>query len=950
MKFRSTLAAALLPVAAAAATQDRLSDSVAAVVAGYEHLRASAAVSETALGEVLLGELNCLSCHTVSDASRNGIADRITTKPAPDLSTIGRRATPGWLLSFLSDPHGQKPGTTMPDLLHDFPAAERAAIAERLVHFLVDQGGAMPSPSFEPFRFSATVERGRALFHSIGCVACHAGEGETSAPAIPDVPLPDLTAKTSVAALAEFLLDPMRVRHGGRMPSLYLTKAEAQDVAVYLLRKQEPDVVRRLPGFEFEYFVDPMQDEDAEEFFSRSPPVLDTLDVTASGRIDALSLDLPTQVRRGNHLFRFSGLLPIEAAGLYTFVLRSDRPSRSELLIDGRVVATKDRDTGREIPIELELEAGNHTVAITYYIRGDTEEPYLEVTIQGAVARPIPIDEMAVSKAVRLAPPNSSLAVDSRRSREGRRAFRELGCASCHAFPASVTGAAPLTRARSLDALDPVTLTAEGPIHQGAGEPHYNLGAHQRRALGAALTNLDALTTPRDAPGRIVHALATYNCLACHQRGEAGGLDPVRRRHFKVVGGMDLGDEGRIPPRLTGIGGKLKPDALDSVLRESRLHVRRNYMEARMPRFGGNLVGGLAAAFEGVDATPGDLQEPSLSSEAIDDGRKLVGSEGMRCITCHDVGANLAQGISTVNLASVYDRLRPGWVRQLLIDPHSLNEGTRMVPYWSDEIVLFPDIAGGTADGQVDAILSYMSLGASMPAPAGTNIGDAMVLAPEDEPIVFRTFMTGVSPRAIVVGYPESVHVAFDANVIRLAKAWRGGFFDAQGTWRGRAGRFFEPYGDDVMQLPPGPALAFLDNAEAPWPPVMMTDRNVGGRFIGYRLDEERRPVFMYELEGVLVEEQPVPVVSAGGANLLRRFSLEAASPSGRLYLLVAEGEEILQNDDGSWTLDGSATVTLRGNAPLLPFVRTSQGVRQLLLPVEFLTNRNVSLEVKLSW
>ena len=96
--------------------------------------------------------------------------------------------------------------------------------------------------------------------------------------------------------------------------------------------------------------------------------------------------------------------------------------------------------------------------------------------------------------------------------------------------------------------------------------------------------------------------------------------------------------------------------------------------------------------------------------------------------------------------------------------------------------------------------------------------------------------------------------------------------------------------------------------------------------------------------------EQPVPVVSAGGANLLRRFSLEAASLSGRLYLLVAEGEAILQNDDGSWTLDGSATVTLRGNAPLLPFVRTSQGVRQLLLPVEFLTNRNVSLEVKLSW
>ena len=370
-------------MAAAAATQDRLSDSVTAVVAGYEHLRASAAVSETVLGEVLLGELNCLSCHTVSDASRNGIADRITTKPAPDLSTIGRRATPGWLLRFLIDPHGQKPGTTMPDLLHDFPAAERAAIAERLVHFLVDESGAAASPSFEPFRFGATVERGRALFHSIGCVACHAGEGETSAPAIPDVPLPELAAKTSVAALTDFLLDPVSVRHGGRMPSLYLTNAEAQDLAIYLLREQEPDVVRRLSGFEFEYFLDPMQSADAVGLSSRPPPDFDTLNVTASGRIDALSLDLPIPVQRGNHMFRYSGLIPIEAAGLYRFVLRSDRGSRSELLIDGSVVATKDRDTGREIPIELELAAGDHTVAITYYIRRDSEEPYLEVTIQG---------------------------------------------------------------------------------------------------------------------------------------------------------------------------------------------------------------------------------------------------------------------------------------------------------------------------------------------------------------------------------------------------------------------------------------------------------------------------------------------------------------------------------------------------------------------------------------
>ena len=106
----------------------------------------------------------------------------------------------------------------------------------------------------------------------------------------------------------------------------------------------------------------------------------------------------------------------------------------------------------------------------------------------------------------------------------------------------------------------------------------------------------------------------------------------------------------------------------------------------------------------------------------------------------------------------------------------------------------------------------------------------------------------------------------------------------------------------------------------------------------------------MYELDGVLVEEQPIPLVSAGGANLVRRFSLEAANPAGRLYLLVAEGDAIHPNDDGSWSIDGSATVKLRGNAPLAPFVRSSQGVEQLLLPIEMATDRNVSLEVEISW
>ena len=969
-KYRLAAVSRVLPLigalafgtASSGAQEGQAAGNAAPIVPGYERLRDSDVVDDRARGEVLLGELNCMSCHAVSDPARNAIAQRINTKPAPDLSDIGQRVTPEWLASYLANVHEQKPGSTMPDLFHSFAPRERDEIVEELTHFLLGQGGRMESAEYLPFRFRATVESGRLAFHSLGCAACHeadlpgvASTGPT-APATPSVPLPDLAAKTSVGALTRFLMQPDRVRHGGRMPSLHLTEEEATNIAVYLLREQEPDVVEKIAGLEFEYFRDPMPDEDAEGFFSRPPPVYDELTPEGVGQIQALSLDLPIPTRRGNHMYRFGGVIDIEEPGSYTFVLTSDRRSGSELLIDGEPVATKSRDSGREIPVEVELAAGDHAITVTYYIRGDTRQPFVAVTVEGgSIGEPTPIERLVAYENVVLAPRSSGpLATDPDRARRGGVRFAEIGCASCHALESVPAGVAPLYPAPPIDALSVEALRNDTPVHQGAGTPRYNLAGDQKRALAAALSNLDELAGPRDARQQVLHTLATYNCYACHTRidanGEIGGPDATRRGHFKVLGGQDLGDEGRIPPTLTGIGGKLKPAALAAILNDEQMQVRRNYMETRMPRFGGALIGQLAAALDEVDAIPGDLTEPTFSRRAVEDGLELVGSEGLRCITCHDIGANTAAGISTINLSTTYDRLRPGWVRRLLEDPHSINNETRMPAFWTEGTVIHPDIAGGTVGGQIDAIWSYLSLGSSMPIPKGMNLGESMVLRPTDEPILFRTFMADASPRAIVVGYPESVHVAFDANVMRLVKVWRGGFFDAQGTWSGRAGRFLDPYGDEVIIMPPGPALAFLDSIDSLWPPVKMTDRNVGGEFLGYRLDDQRRPIFRYRLGNVDIEENFVPVVSPGGTNLVRRFALEAGAVSGDMYLLVAEGDEITRNQDGSWVIDGSVTVVVRAPDNVQPIVRTSQGVRQLLLPVGIATNQAVLIEVEISW
>ena len=54
------------------------------------------------------------------------------------------------------------------------------------------------------------------------------------------------------------------------------------------------------------------------------------------------------------------------------------------------------------------------------------------------------------------------------------------------------------------------------------------------------------------------------NCTACHERDGRGGPDTARKAYF--LGDHNLGDTGRYPPPLTGIGRKLRPDWLANVL------------------------------------------------------------------------------------------------------------------------------------------------------------------------------------------------------------------------------------------------------------------------------------------------------------------------------------------------------------------------------------------------
>lgn len=201
-------------------------------------------------GRVLLGEYGCVHCHAVESGDpkafdRSGVFHRM----GPSLGEIGRRASPQWIRRWIMNPTELKPGTHMPDVFGDSP--KDAADAEALVNFLV-------APSYDPkagetpATEAGVIDRGRTLFHTVGCVACHGpiespaaafkvdGLSKDTPPQHPVLGYGDLRGKWRPGALAEFLLDPRGVRPGGRMPSMNLTKEEADMIAAYLTATWEP--------------------------------------------------------------------------------------------------------------------------------------------------------------------------------------------------------------------------------------------------------------------------------------------------------------------------------------------------------------------------------------------------------------------------------------------------------------------------------------------------------------------------------------------------------------------------------------------------------------------------------------------------------------------------------------------------------------------------------------
>ncbi|TWT89204.1 c-type cytochrome [Neorhodopirellula pilleata] len=466
---------------------------------------------------------------------------------------------------------------------------------------------------------------------------------------------------------------------------------------------------------------------------------------------------------------------------------------------------------------------------------------------------------------------------------QGRRHFAEFGCANCHdaGIQASLQSE-PLAQCE----LEPNALeqTSRSCLaDQPADVPRYGLDQAQRQAIRSTIESL-ATNPVASAKDHVLLTMMRMNCYACHQRDEFGGVGRFRKNYFETVSGADLGDEGRLPPPLTGVGEKLQSKWLSRLFRGDRKTTLRDHMTIRMPVYPHADVLKLADQF-------GDADQVNETSEnnVFGDIKSLAptGKQLMEigCIQCHEFNGQALPGVIGVELSSVPDRIHPAWFQRFLTNPGEVKARTRMPTFFPDGKSQTPQILGGDADRQIAAMWAYLVQSNRLGPPDKIALERAKdyELKPAEHPLILRTFMNDVGTHAIAVGFPEGVHFAIDSQNIRLAIGWRESFLDARSTWFERFTPPVDPLGKPVQILDSENIFFERDATTGQTTPIAL-------RFLGYRLDVNRVPIFRYQYFNIVIEDRIVPYQDK---NLIRTLSLVVPDESKSKLLWIRH--------DGEW-------------------------------------------------
>ena len=137
---------------------DQIGAYLASLPAGKEH--PGKVQGDANAGKALLGEVGCLSCHTVGDSGGTF---------GPDLNRAAEKIkSQGWLLDWIDEPSAYDAETAMPDF-----RLEPKQLQDIAAYVLTLRKADLAPATFAP----EGAEEGKALFSTLGCTGCHKVEG-----------------------------------------------------------------------------------------------------------------------------------------------------------------------------------------------------------------------------------------------------------------------------------------------------------------------------------------------------------------------------------------------------------------------------------------------------------------------------------------------------------------------------------------------------------------------------------------------------------------------------------------------------------------------------------------------------------------------------------------------------------------------------------------------------
>lgn len=195
-------------------------------------------------GELRFRQMFCTDCHSLA-VVRAGTTTLIGGEIGPELTKVGSKVNPEWLVNWLRDPQAYLPHSKMPR--YQWSDEDLYAVTQYIEKRLVDPDLLSDVPKLGP-PTPSEIQHGRLLFVEKGCASCHVIQG------IPPQQEfgPDLSTlggktiselyfggakvpHTLIAYIQAKIADPRSVNPTARMPQFHINSVDLDAITTALL-------------------------------------------------------------------------------------------------------------------------------------------------------------------------------------------------------------------------------------------------------------------------------------------------------------------------------------------------------------------------------------------------------------------------------------------------------------------------------------------------------------------------------------------------------------------------------------------------------------------------------------------------------------------------------------------------------------------------------------------